>query len=322
MKLATAMALLASCTMLAGCATPADLDGEVAAVGLPLGPAPGQDPMPVVVDTDLGADDLVAITFLLRHPHVHVHAITITATGFVGCDTGLDVLGGLFSALDASPPPVACGRSNPGPGARSFPAAWKAAAAAGSGITPDAGALTASPEPAAQLIAGLARNTQGLVLVALGPLTNVADVATQHPQDYASLAAVHAMAGSVSGPVVDGVAEWNAAADPAALETVLGAHTPLTLVPEDAVPQANPDALQVPAAHAVVAASELPAWWDLATVAALVAPQTGLAQSARWVLEPTAPGRLVPDGDGSVRVVRSLDQAALEAEYGRVSARG
>ena len=31
-------------------------------------------------------------------------------------------------------------------------------------------------------------------------------VATQHPQDYARLAAVHAMAGSVSGPVVDGVA--------------------------------------------------------------------------------------------------------------------
>ncbi|GAA4409671.1 hypothetical protein GCM10023168_28610 [Fodinibacter luteus] len=326
MKRATAVAFLASCAVLAGCSAPADLDGETTEVGLPLGPtptaAPGQDPTPLVVDTDLGADDLLALTFLLRHPDVHVRAITITATGFLDCDTGLDVLGGLISALDASPPPVACGRSNPGPGARSFPAAWAAAAATGSGITPDAGALTASPEPAAQLIAGLAQSTQGLVLVALGPLTNVADVAMQHPQDYAKLAAVHAMAGSVSGPIVDGVAEWNAAADPAALQTVLGAHTPLTLVPEDAVPQANPDTLTIPAARAVIAASTLPAWWDLAAVAALVAPQAGRAQTAQWVLHPTAAGRLVPDGDGPVRVVRSLDGAVLEAEYARVSASG
>jgi Inosine-uridine preferring nucleoside hydrolase len=157
----------------------------------------------------------------------------------------------------------------------------------------------------------------GVVLLALGPLTNVAEVASQHPEAYRRLAAVHAMAGSVGGPVIDGVAEWNAAADPEALDTVLAAPTPLTLVPEDAVPPGTPDALQVPVADRIVATAHLPAWWDLATAAALVAPDAARAEAARWVLDPSARGRLVPHGHGSVRVVRSLNRAVLDAEYAR-----
>jgi hypothetical protein len=35
----------------------------------------------VIVDTDLGGNDLVALAFLLRHPAVRVEAVTIAATG-------------------------------------------------------------------------------------------------------------------------------------------------------------------------------------------------------------------------------------------------
>jgi hypothetical protein len=187
---------------------------------------------------------------------------------------------------------------------------------------PDAGALTATSEPAEELIARLAQEEDGLVLVALGPMTTVAGVALRHAADYARLAEVHAMAGSVAGPVVDGVAEWNAAADPAALATVLAAPVPLTVVPEDAVPPGTPDALRAPVVDRVATSADVPAWWDLAAAAALVAPEAGIAEGARWVLEPSAPGRLAPVGDGSVRVYRSLDGAALAAEYARVFATG
>ena len=69
-----------------------------------------------------------------------------------------------------------------------------------------------------------------------------------------------------------------------------------------------------PVVSQVAATIDYPAWWDLATAAALV---TGGAETTagRWVLDDTVPGRLVREGDGDVRVVRSLDAGALEAAY-------
>lgn len=318
-----AAAVFSSGAVLAGCAAPADLDGEMVAAGAQQSVAPKSDKsLPVVVDTDLGADDLAALAFLLRHPGVDVRAVTIAATGLVDCDSAPGVLGGLISALDVAAPPVACGRPVAGPGAHPFPSSWRAAAARGSGVAPEPGAVTKGSDSAVELVVRVAQDQPGVVLLALGPLTNVADVASQHPQAYRQLAAVHAMAGSVDGPVVDGVAEWNAAADPRALDTVLAAPTPLTLVPQDAVPSGTPDALQVPVVHRIVTTAQLPAWWDLATAAALLSPDAARAEAARWVLDPSVPGRLVPHSHGSVRVIRSLDRALLEAEYARTFSSG
>lgn len=326
--LAGTVAALAAGVLLAGCAAPADLDGEVlgalpgsgAGGGAGGAPVPARDPgdgtVPVVVDTDLGADDLLALAFLLRSPDVEVRAVTIAATGLVGCDPGADVVAGLFAALAVDPVPVACGRATPGPGGRAFPAAWRTAAAAGSGVAPVRGATV--DRPAADLLAQEAREVGGLVLVAIGPMTNVADLATGHPDAYARLGGIHAMAGSVSGPVLDGVAEWNAAADPEALAAVLASAVPVTLVPEDSVPPGPPvaatDALVV---GPVTAAADVPAWWDLAAVAALVAPEAGRAERGGWGLDPSAPGRLSRTGDGTVTVYRSLRAPTLQAQYAR-----
>ena len=84
---------------------PYDDDGEVT----PAGQLDGRrrrrlpTPTPVVVDTDLGGDDLVALAFLLRHPSVRVEAVTIAGTGLVGCDPGVDLVADLFDALDEDP---------------------------------------------------------------------------------------------------------------------------------------------------------------------------------------------------------------------------
>lgn len=321
------MAAVAAGAALAGCAAPADLDGEALAFGSGAAPAPASAPpparvpgapvVPVVVDTDLGSDDLLALAFLLRAPDVDVRAVTIAATGLVGCEPGVDIVAGLFAALAVEPVPVACGRGEPAPGGRAFPAEWRAAAESGSGVAPVPGVRV--PQPAADLLAQQARDGRGLLLVAIGPMTNVADLATRHPQDYARLTGIHAMAGSVSGPAVEGVAEWNAAADPESFAAVLTSSVPVTIVPEDAVPRGTPEvALGAPVVGPVAAAADLPAWWDLAAVAALVAPDAGTAQRAGWSLDPSVPGRLRPSGEGTVTVHRSLSAPALEAQYDRV----
>jgi inosine-uridine nucleoside N-ribohydrolase len=151
-------------------------------------------------------------------------------------------------------------------------------------------------------------------------MTNVADLATEHRDDYARLDGIHMMAGSVSGPVVEGVAEWNAAADPRSLETVLRSGVPVTVVPADAVPTGTPEVLAAaPVVGRVVAAADVPAWWDLAAAAALVATDAGAVESGHWVLDPAAPGRLVRTGTGTGTVYRSMDEQTLASEYARVS---
>ena len=92
------------------------------------------DATPVVVDTDLGGDDLVALAFLLRHPEVRVEAITIAGTGLVGCDPGVDIVADLLTALDEDPVPVACGREDAGPGGAPMPVAWRDARGDRSGL--------------------------------------------------------------------------------------------------------------------------------------------------------------------------------------------
>lgn len=327
MKARAAAALAASAILgtvaMAACAAPTDSDGELVTVALAgrLGLAPERTPgataVPLVVDTDLGADDLLALAFLLRHPDVEVKAVTIAATGLVACDPGVSVVTGLFSALQVDPVPVACGRTERGPGGRAFPAEWRAGAARGSGIAPAPGQVDV--ETAAGLIARSAREVPDLVLVAIGPMTNAADVASQYPDDYAKLAGIHAMAGSVSGPALDGVAEWNAAADPESLQTVLASAVPVTVVPEDAAPTGTPAVLATsPVVGRVVATANVPAWWDLAAAAALVTDGAGRLQAASWRLDPSTPGRLVPTGTGVTRVYRTLDEKSLTSEYVRV----
>jgi len=299
---------------LAGCAVPYDDDGEMTSTGQLDGAVSlSADATPVVVDTDLGGDDLVALAFLLRHPSVRVEAVTIAGTGLVGCDPGVDLVADLFTALHLDPVPVACGREEAGPGAAQLPQDWRDVAATGSGLPRSDTTLTPVRESAPELIGSLAKEIDGLVVVALGPMTNLADLASAR-DELSRLAGIHAMGGSVGGPLLDGVAEWNVAADPEAFATVLVTGVPLTVVPEDAIPEGSPAALSAPVVGNIASTMDYPKWWDLATVAALVAPPTNVDKGA-WRLDPAEPGRLVRTEDGPIRMVRSLDAATLESEY-------
>ena len=47
---------------------------------------------PVVIDTDMGIDDVMAILYMLQRPDVEVKAITVAGDGLVHCDAGTPVM--------------------------------------------------------------------------------------------------------------------------------------------------------------------------------------------------------------------------------------
>src|SRR5712692_3712254 len=78
----------------------------------------------VIIDTDAGSDDLMAIAFLLAHPSVRIEAITI-ANGLAHVDAGARNMAGLLELSGRQDVPVFAGRSTPLRGTAEFPAEWR-----------------------------------------------------------------------------------------------------------------------------------------------------------------------------------------------------
>ena len=310
------VAVLAACSPAAS-----DDDGEIFVAG-PMSPAPPKSPdaVPVLVDTDLAPDDLAALALLARHPDVDLVAITVPGTGELGC-VGRGLVADLFEGLGTPPPPLACGDTARGPDGRPFPQAWMVGSIEKSGLAGDhlPTSLTPVDSSAAELITRAARRHDGLHVVALGPLTEVAAVLRRSPSDYARLSGITVMAGAVdSVSHAVGIAEWNAGADPVPLAEVLAGPVPVTVVPDDPVPRGAPDGLAGPVVGGLgrVAGFQSPAYWDLATAGLFLTPSAATTQSGTWEVDTTGDrGRLRRTGDGPVRVVTALDAAALDETY-------
>lgn len=296
---------------LAGCAIPYDGDGELALGGG--GSAPDADARPIVFDTDLASDDLAALAFLLRRSDVSVEAVTIAATGEVGCDPGVDLVADLMTALEEDAVPIACGRAE-APGGMEWPQAWVDRAAVAPGLPRSDSTATPVSQPAPKLIGQLADQYDGaLAVVAVGPLTNLADLAEQRPASYAKIAHIQVMGGALDAAPIEGATEWNAAADPDSFATVLAGSAPVTIVPIDAIPMGTPPVLTRSVIAPLIAAGDVPQWWDLSTSAALVVPNAAIGGPGSWTVDDV--GTLTRTGAGTVVVVTSLDATQLSAAF-------
>lgn len=201
---------------------------------------------PVVIDTDMAADDIIALTFLLGSPRVDVVGVTVVGSGEVHCPAGGRHAAAVIAASGHAPVPVACGEAAPMAGTAAFPQQWREQADGFYGMattwpSPSGGAPAGS-DPVA-LMRRLATAHPGLTIVTLGPLTTVAKVLGD--------AAVRASRPHVviSGGVVDDIGnmpsagrllpvrEWNIGVDPVAAETVMRSGVPMTWVPLDASDQ-------------------------------------------------------------------------------------
>jgi pyrimidine-specific ribonucleoside hydrolase len=200
----------------------------------------------LLVDTDVAADDLVALAFLVAAPHVEIAAITVSGTGEAHCDGGRDVVLGLLEKLAAPEIPVACGRETPLAGSHAFPDAWREHVDAGSGLSLPSTARRPSDRTAVELIRETAERHPDLVVLTLGPLTNLADAVLADPALAERLGSVFVMGGALhvagnlvvpGGPEGNSVAEWNIYVDPHAAQIVVDAGLPSSFVTLDGTNQ-------------------------------------------------------------------------------------
>ncbi|HSL75362.1 MAG TPA: nucleoside hydrolase [Candidatus Limnocylindrales bacterium] len=202
-------------------------------------------PLSVLIDTDVAPDDLVAIAFLLASPEVDIKAITVSGTGEAHCREGVDVALRLLERLDAPTIAVACGRDTPMAGDHAFPDAWRAGVDAGSGLALPATARQPFAGDATQLITKTSIDVDGLHVLTLGPLTNLAAALDGDPDLAARLGPVTVMGGalhvpgnvSFGGPPDNHVAEWNIYVDPTAAQTVIDSGLRVRLVSLDGTGQ-------------------------------------------------------------------------------------
>ena len=276
----------------------------------------------IVIDTDLDLSDIAAVATLLGDPGVDVKAMTLTPNGTGPSDCGnLARLGRwVLEGLQREHVPLACGRKLEGTGRLAFPAEWHAAAERLWGLElpePLPGTPVAS---AAELLTTTAA-AGPVLLVALGPWTNLRDALDLDPSLPEGIVAIHAMAGSVEadGNVQVGSVtyadrlEWNAVLDSAAFREVFAADIPLRLVPLDAtddvpVPGDLPERLADASGAGAQLVSELlrraperlsgagQQLWD--ELAALAITHTEVVRWEQWTLSVAPDTRLLSDGSG------------------------
>ena len=199
--------------------------------------------IPVIIDADFDQSDIGAILVLLRDPALDVRAITIAGTGLVHCQAGRLVTRYLIDELGSPDIPFGCGREDGGPDARPFPDEWRARADDAFGLDIPPPVEAGVPRDAVELIAETVdASPSAPTIITLGPLTNLEDAFAADPTLADRVAGVHAMLGTVDAPgnvFVDGLddgdpLQWNAFADPSAVEAVLATDVPLSIVPLDA----------------------------------------------------------------------------------------
>jgi pyrimidine-specific ribonucleoside hydrolase len=190
---------------------------------------------PIVIDTDPGVDDAVAIMLALASPEVELKAVT-TVFGNVALDATTANAGRLLALCDRTDVPLAVGAARPlvHP-QRELAAEWHG----GDGLGGRAATLPAPTAPeartAVELLADVLRTSdQPVTLVPLGPLTNIALLLAVHPELAPRIARIVWMGGSLGAGNTSGVAEFNAHCDPEAAHRVLTqGEVPVTMVPLD-----------------------------------------------------------------------------------------
>ena len=203
----------------------------------------------VIVDTDLGRDDVLALALLAGRSDVRLRALTVSGTGLATCPSAAQRAARFLRALGQRGVPVSCGPDLPLKGFNAFPVERRSDAdRLARGLPPAAEGVSRLSAP--DLLADAAVRSPGRdVLLTLGPLTNVAEALRRHPELGREFSRIVSMAGAVRVPGNVGQgherAEMNAWVDPVALQEVFESGVPITLVPLDATNEVPVDPVVV-----------------------------------------------------------------------------
>ena len=193
------------------------------------GEAANRTPSRVIIDTDPGVDDALALLLAMRSPELSIEAITVVA-GNVPLELGLPNALRMAEISRRMEIPVAAGAT--APLVRRLVTATYAHGENGLGgaVFPDP-TLKPVAEPAADLIQGIVRKYPGEVtLLTIGPLTNIATALHADPELAGKVRSLVMMGGSLSGGNITPAAEFNIYVDPEAARIVFQSGIPLTMV--------------------------------------------------------------------------------------------
>jgi purine nucleosidase/pyrimidine-specific ribonucleoside hydrolase len=198
----------------------------------------------VIIDTDPGVDDALALALALKSEELHVEAV-ITAAGNVSLEQATENAALLLELLDPSPRPLlAMGserpleqgfmRSQSVHGIDGLGGLHHFKNPDGSPRYPEAVVPTHIPDATELLFDLLKRYPEEVVLITLGPLTNLAHALRKDKRRVQHLGEVVIMGGAIRVPGnISPAAEFNIFADPPAAHQVFQSGLPMTLVPLD-----------------------------------------------------------------------------------------
>jgi len=183
----------------------------------------------MIIDTDPGVDDAIAILMALAAPDVDVVGLASVGGNVALARTTRNALA-LLQAAGRSDIPVAKGASRPLRGKYRYAPQFHGPGGLSHRISDPATSVI--EQGAVQfLYEQLAKEPGEVVLVALGPLTNVAKLLWERPYAVEQAKNIVVMGGSVKAPGnVTPEAEFNIYCDPVAAEIVFSSGLPVTLV--------------------------------------------------------------------------------------------
>ena len=207
--------------------------------GVFMAPAAAADPRPVIIDSDMTTDDFMATLLTLKSPDFSVKAITVTGTGWSFCDAGVKAALGIVALADAGDVPVSCWRDAPLVGDNPVPAEWRTSLESVAALNLPEGGQPSDQDAVALFTSTVQASAEKVTVLAIGPLTNIAQAFNNTPSLMDNIEMIYIMGGAVDVPgssvsETNTAAEWNIYCDPLAARTVFESGVPITLIPLDA----------------------------------------------------------------------------------------
>lgn len=201
----------------------------------------------VILDTDMGTDDWLALAYLEENPGIDLVGVTIVGNGLTPCPyaaSNAKYILGLSKENDATP--VGCGSSWPMDGYASYPLLWREGGISMLGeIIPTTNPMERYDDATTLMSKLLIEASEPVEIIAIGAMTNIASVIKAQPKLKKKIKLITSMGGAVDVPGnlrVHGFtdqhpntkAEWNFYIDPVAAKIVIRSGIPIRLVPLDA----------------------------------------------------------------------------------------
>jgi len=188
----------------------------------------------VIIDTDPGLDDALAIIFALGCGRFDVVGVT-TVAGNIGLERTTGNAGGLLAVMGRDDVPVIRGSDIPLTREQQDIVAVVHGADGLKGIVLPERLIPPLEDAPSWIARTLAEAEPGSIdILALGPLTNIAHVITEHPEVVGRIGQIIVMGGTLNEPGNSGPrSEFNFASDPEAVSVVIGSAAKVTIIPLD-----------------------------------------------------------------------------------------